>query len=132
MSDRTDIPKADKTIDARGSFCPGPLLELIRGVKSVPVGAIVAVFSSDPGSNKDIPLWIEKASDIIEEYYASFTLDRAAKKHLGMVSAKGGVDIEAVAEEDPAAIARVHIDPLVGIVALIWAPETQGKPLPED
>src|SRR4051812_12169492 len=54
-------------------------------------------------------LWIEKASDIIEEYYASFTLDRAAKKHLGMVSAKGGVDIEAVAEEDPAAIARVHI-----------------------
>jgi succinyl-CoA synthetase beta subunit len=60
-------------------------------------------------------LWIEKASDISEEYYASFTLDRAAKKHLGMVSAKGGIDIEAVAEEDPAAIARVHIDPLVGI-----------------
>jgi succinyl-CoA synthetase beta subunit len=60
-------------------------------------------------------VWIEKASDISEEYYASFTLDRAAKKHLGMVSAKGGVDIEAVAEEDPAAIARVHIDPLVGI-----------------
>ena len=60
-------------------------------------------------------LWIEKASDISEEYYASFTLDRAAKKHLGMVSAKGGVDIEQVAEEDPAAIARVHIDPLVGI-----------------
>jgi succinyl-CoA synthetase beta subunit len=60
-------------------------------------------------------LWIEKASDIAEEYYASFTLDRAAKKHLGMVSAKGGVDIEQVAEEDPAAIARVHIDPLVGI-----------------
>ncbi len=60
-------------------------------------------------------LWIEKASDIEEEYYASFTLDRAAKKHLGMVSAKGGVDIEQVAEEDPAAIARVHIDPLVGI-----------------
>jgi succinyl-CoA synthetase beta subunit len=60
-------------------------------------------------------MWIEKASDISEEYYASFTLDRAAKKHLGMVSAKGGVDIEQVAEEDPAAIARVHIDPLVGI-----------------
>jgi len=60
-------------------------------------------------------VWIEKASDIAEEYYASFTLDRAAKKHLGMVSAKGGVDIEAVAEEDPTAIARVHIDPLVGI-----------------
>jgi len=60
-------------------------------------------------------VWIEKASDIVEEYYASFTLDRAAKKHLGMVSAKGGVDIEQVADEDPAAIARVHVDPLVGI-----------------
>jgi tRNA 2-thiouridine synthesizing protein A len=51
----------DKEIDARGSFCPGPLLELIRGVKSVPIGGVVAVLSSDPGSNKDIPLWIEKA-----------------------------------------------------------------------
>jgi tRNA 2-thiouridine synthesizing protein A len=50
-----------KEIDARGSFCPGPLLELIRGVKSVLVGDVVAVLSSDPGSNKDIPLWIEKA-----------------------------------------------------------------------
>jgi succinyl-CoA synthetase beta subunit len=60
-------------------------------------------------------VWIEQASEIAEEYYASFTLDRAAKKHLGMVSAKGGVDIEQVAEEDPEAIARVHIDPLVGI-----------------
>jgi TusA-related sulfurtransferase len=51
----------DKEIDARGSFCPGPLLELIRGVKSVPVEGVIAVLSSDPGSNKDIPLWIEKA-----------------------------------------------------------------------
>jgi len=51
----------DKEIDARGSFCPGPLLELIRGVKSVAVGGVVAVLSSDAGSNKDIPLWIEKA-----------------------------------------------------------------------
>jgi len=51
----------DKEIDARGSFCPGPLLELIRGVKSVAVGDVVAVLSSDPGSSKDIPLWITKA-----------------------------------------------------------------------
>lgn len=51
----------DKEIDARGSFCPGPLLELIRGVKSVEVGSVVAVLSSDPGSNKDIPLWIARA-----------------------------------------------------------------------
>jgi tRNA 2-thiouridine synthesizing protein A len=50
-----------KEIDARGSFCPGPLLEMIRGVRSVPIGAVVVVLSSDPGSAKDIPLWIEKA-----------------------------------------------------------------------
>ena len=60
-------------------------------------------------------LWIEKASDIAEEYYASFTLDRAAKKHLGMLSAHGGVEIEAVAEKDPDAIAKIWIDPVVGL-----------------
>jgi succinyl-CoA synthetase beta subunit len=60
-------------------------------------------------------VWIEKASDIDKEYYASFTLDRSAKKHLAMVSARGGVDIEQVAEEDPDAIARVHIDPVDGL-----------------
>jgi succinyl-CoA synthetase beta subunit len=62
-------------------------------------------------------LWIERASDIAEEYYASFTLDRAAKKHLGMLSAKGGVDIEAVAAEDPDAIAKIHVDPVDGLSA---------------
>jgi succinyl-CoA synthetase beta subunit len=71
-------------------------------------------------------LWIEHASDISKEYYASFTLDRAAKKHLGMVSAKGGVDIEQVAEEDPAAIARIHIDPAEGIT------EAQAKQLVDE
>jgi succinyl-CoA synthetase beta subunit len=60
-------------------------------------------------------LWVERASDIAEEYYASFTLDRAAKLHLGMLSAKGGVDIEGVAVEDPDAIARLHIDPVDGL-----------------
>jgi succinyl-CoA synthetase beta subunit len=60
-------------------------------------------------------LWIEKASDIKREYYASFTLDRGARKHLGMVSAKGGIDIEQVAAEDPTAIARVDIDPVDGL-----------------
>lgn len=60
-------------------------------------------------------LWIEKASDIAREYYASFTLDRGARQHLGMVSARGGVDIEQVAAEDPAAIARLHIDPVTGL-----------------
>ena len=60
-------------------------------------------------------LWIEQASAIAEEYYASFTLDRSAKQHLGMLSAEGGVEIETVAEENPAAIARIHIDPVDGL-----------------
>ncbi|HML00666.1 MAG TPA: ADP-forming succinate--CoA ligase subunit beta [Acidimicrobiales bacterium] len=62
-------------------------------------------------------LWIERASDIAHEYYASFTLDRSAKKYLCMVSAKGGVDIEEVADSDPAAIARRHVDPVDGFSA---------------
>jgi succinyl-CoA synthetase beta subunit len=60
-------------------------------------------------------VWIEKASDISEEYYASFTLDRSAKKHLGMLSAEGGVEIEAVAEENPDAIAKIWVDPAEGL-----------------
>jgi len=60
-------------------------------------------------------LWIENATDIAREFYASFTLDRAAKLHLGMVSARGGVDIEQVVEEDPDAIARLHVNPLDGL-----------------
>jgi succinyl-CoA synthetase beta subunit len=60
-------------------------------------------------------LWIEHASDIAEEYYASFTLDRGAKKYLGMLSAQGGVDIEQVAESSPQAIARITIDPVDGL-----------------
>jgi succinyl-CoA synthetase beta subunit len=60
-------------------------------------------------------VWIEKASDISEEYYASFTLDRSAKKHLGMLSAQGGVEIETVAEENPDAIAKIWVDPAEGL-----------------
>lgn len=60
-------------------------------------------------------VWIERASDIKSEYYASFTLDRAAKLHLGMLSAEGGVDIEQVAAETPDAISRIHVDPVDGL-----------------
>jgi succinyl-CoA synthetase beta subunit len=58
---------------------------------------------------------VERAGDIKAEYYCSFLLDRSERKFLGMMSAKGGVDIEEVAATDPEAIARVHIDPLLGI-----------------
>ena len=60
-------------------------------------------------------VWVEHASDIDEEYYASFTLDRAAKQHLLMLSAQGGVDIEEVAARDPDAIVRLHVDPVDGL-----------------
>jgi len=62
-------------------------------------------------------VWVEHASDIAEEYYASFTLDRAAKQHLLMLSAQGGVEIEEVAAKDPTAIVRLHINPIVGLSA---------------
>ena len=60
-------------------------------------------------------VWVEKASDIAHEYYASFTLDRSAKTHLGMLSAQGGVEIEDVAATNPDAIARIHVDPVDGL-----------------
>jgi succinyl-CoA synthetase beta subunit len=62
-------------------------------------------------------VWIEAASDIASEYYASIVFDRSAKAPLFMLSTKGGMDIEAVAEEDPDAIARLHVDPLLGYQA---------------
>ncbi len=59
-------------------------------------------------------LWIEGASQIAAEYYASVVFDRSAKAPLVMLSTKGGMDIEAVADEDPNAIATLHVDPLLG------------------
>jgi tRNA 2-thiouridine synthesizing protein A len=52
---------AKRTIDARGSFCPGPLMELIRGIREAQVGDTLVVLSSDNGSRTDIPLWVDKA-----------------------------------------------------------------------
>ena len=51
----------DKVIDARGSFCPGPLMELIAAFKLLPVGAVVEVLSNDRGSQDEIPAWSAKA-----------------------------------------------------------------------
>ena len=60
-------------------------------------------------------IWVENASDIKEEYYASFTLDRAAKQHLLMLSVEGGVEIEVVAAKNPEAIIKLHINPVDGL-----------------
>jgi succinyl-CoA synthetase beta subunit len=59
-------------------------------------------------------VWVEAASDIAAEYYASIVFDRSAKQPLVMLSTEGGMDIEEVAERDPTAIARLHVDPLLG------------------
>jgi len=59
-------------------------------------------------------LYIEKASEIEEEYYAAFVFDRSAKKPMAMFSKMGGMDVEAVAETDPEAMRTLHVDPLVG------------------
>ncbi len=59
-------------------------------------------------------LWVEGASQIESEYYASVVFDRSAKAPLVLLSTKGGMDIEEVADSDPEAIARLHVDPLLG------------------
>ncbi len=60
MPERVDVT-IEKEIDARGSFSPGPLMERIREVRGMPVGSVLAVVSSDPGSACVIPPWIRKA-----------------------------------------------------------------------
>jgi len=60
-------------------------------------------------------LWIEHASDIASEYYASVLLDRQAKQPLAMFSTEGGVDIEEVAEKTPEKLVRHHVDALAGL-----------------
>jgi tRNA 2-thiouridine synthesizing protein A len=51
---------ATRVIDARGSFCPGPLMELIAAMKSSQVGDVIELLSNDKGSANDVPEWINK------------------------------------------------------------------------
>jgi succinyl-CoA synthetase beta subunit len=60
-------------------------------------------------------VWTERSSDIEREYYFSITFDRGAKQPLLMLTTKGGIDIEEVAENTPELLARLHVDPLVGL-----------------
>ncbi len=68
------VVHADREIDARSSFCPGPLMELIRAIRESEVGTTVAVLSKDPWSRTDIPAWVAKAKhelvavDEIDDY----------------------------------------------------------------
>ena len=60
MSEDLTQIKADKVVDARGSSCPGPLLEAKKAIGTVPVGGILEIWSSDPGTKNDIPAWCKK------------------------------------------------------------------------
>jgi tRNA 2-thiouridine synthesizing protein A len=63
-------PITTRNVDARGSFCPGPLMELIRAIRESQVGDVIAVYSSDSGSRTDIPKWVEKAGHRLVELVA--------------------------------------------------------------
>jgi len=76
--------------------------------------AAEAILGMDIRGHTVHEVWIEAASDIAEEYYASIVFDRSAKAPLMLLSTQGGMDIEEVAERDPDAIARLHVDPLIG------------------
>jgi TusA-related sulfurtransferase len=60
-------PGVTRIVDARGSFCPGPLMELIRAIRESAPGQVIAVYSSDSGSRTDIPKWVEKAGHRLVE-----------------------------------------------------------------
>jgi TusA-related sulfurtransferase len=78
MADLKDI-KADVVVDARGTYCPGPLMELIKEMRQQPVGAVIEVISGDAGSAKDVPEWLKKVNQeflgVLEEnnYWRIFT-----------------------------------------------------------
>jgi tRNA 2-thiouridine synthesizing protein A len=59
-SDELKNLSIDKTVDARGTACPGPLLEAKRAMASVPMNGVMEVLSSDEGTAEDIPLWAKK------------------------------------------------------------------------
>jgi succinyl-CoA synthetase beta subunit len=71
-------------------------------------------------------VWVERASDIDAEYYASIILDRSAKKLLTMLSTMGGMNVEEIAERDPDALVRRHIEPREGFG------DAQARALAED
>ena len=79
--------------------------------------AAEAILGMDIRGHTVHEVWIEEASDIEAEYYASIVFDRSAKAPLLMLSTQGGMDIEEVADSNPGAIAKLHVDPLVGFQA---------------
>lgn len=74
--------QVDRSIDARGMACPGPLMNLIGAIRQGQVGQVFEVLSSDEGSKTDIPAWVAKAKHELvevrqEEGFARFIVRKA-------------------------------------------------------
>jgi succinyl-CoA synthetase beta subunit len=104
------VVKAQVQIGGRGKL-GGIKVAASRGEAREHAGAILGM---DIRGLRVHEVWVEEASEIEAEYYASIVFDRSARAPLIMLSTKGGMDIEQVAEEDPGAIASLHVDPLLG------------------
>lgn len=76
MSQLTEIPQAAAVVDARGSACPGPLLEAKKAIGTVKVNEILEVISSDPGTKDDIPMWAKKVGHDFLGFVVSDGYDR--------------------------------------------------------
>src|SRR5438552_16940704 len=105
------VVKAQVQVGGRGKAGGIKLADDAAGAKA----AAEQILGMDIKGHKVRKVLVERAGDIKAEFYGSFMLDRTAKAFLGMVSAKGGVDIEEVAATDPEGIAQVHISPLTGL-----------------
>src|SRR5918911_1586470 len=86
----------------------------LAGDRAAAEEAATAILGMDIRGLTVHELYVERASDIAEEYYAAILLDRTAKQPMAMLSRMGGMDVEEIAATDPNAIVRVHVDPLVG------------------
>jgi tRNA 2-thiouridine synthesizing protein A len=76
LPEKLDELKAAKVVDARGSACPGPLLEAKKGIGAVPVGEVLEIWSGDPGTKNDIPRWAAKVGHEYLGYIEADGYDR--------------------------------------------------------
>ena len=126
--------KAQVLIGGRGK-AGGIKIAADRAEAEAHAGAILGMDIVGPhgeGPFRVERVWVEGGSEIAAEYYASVILDRGEKKLLAMVSAKGGMDIEAVAAEDPEALVKEHIDPTRPFTAAAARPIVDAAGLDED
>ena len=69
-------PAGARVVDARGAWCPGPLMELIAAIQEEDAGSQIEVLSSDQGSRQDIPMWVRKAGHELVKVEEGTEFDR--------------------------------------------------------